>query len=64
MRAGVTGMSGGLTLFYQSQVHIKSGKVRSAEVVARWQHPERGLLGPGAFIAVAEKDGLIDTLTF
>jgi EAL domain-containing protein (putative c-di-GMP-specific phosphodiesterase class I) len=65
LRAGLTGMStGGLTLFYQPKVHIQSGAIHSAEAVARWQHPERGLLGPGAFIPVAEKDGLIDTLTF
>ncbi len=64
LRAGLTGMSSGLTLFYQPKVHIKSGDIRSLEAVARWQHPERGLLGPGAFIPVAEKDGLIDTLTF
>jgi CheY-like chemotaxis protein len=38
LRAGITGMSsGGLDLFYQPKVHIRSGEIRSAEVVARWQ---------------------------
>ncbi len=65
LRAGVTGMSPeALTLFYQPKVHIASGEIRSVEAVARWQHRERGLLGPAAFIPVAEKDGLIDALTF
>lgn len=65
LQSGLTGMEvGELTLFYQPKVHMQSGKIRSVEALARWHHAERGLLGPGAFIPVAEKEGLIDALTF
>jgi EAL domain-containing protein (putative c-di-GMP-specific phosphodiesterase class I)/AmiR/NasT family two-component response regulator len=65
LQSGLTGMEiGELVLFYQPKVHMKSGEIRGVEALARWHHAERGLLGPGAFIPVAEKEGLIDALTF
>jgi EAL domain-containing protein (putative c-di-GMP-specific phosphodiesterase class I) len=66
LQNGLTGLEevGELTLFYQPKVHMQSGEIRSVEALARWHHAERGLLGPGAFIPVAEKEGLIDALTF
>ena len=48
-----------LTLHYQPKVDLASGLVCGAEALLRWQHPQRGLLGPGAFIEVAEESGLI-----
>jgi len=45
-------------LFYQPQVDA-IGQVFGYEVLVRWQHPVRGLIGPGGFIAVAESCGLI-----
>lgn len=45
-------------LFYQSQ-NTPSGKIVSAEVLIRWQHPEAGLIFPGNFIPLAEQTGLI-----
>ncbi len=45
-------------LHYQIQVD-DSGKLIGAEALVRWQHPRRGLLAPRAFIAVAERTGLI-----
>jgi diguanylate cyclase len=45
---------------YQPRVRPIDRVVTSAEALIRWQHPERGLLGPGAFIAMAEASGLID----
>ncbi|MGP0172311.1 putative bifunctional diguanylate cyclase/phosphodiesterase [Pseudomonas sp. NCHU5208] len=45
-------------LHYQPQVN-HAGRVIGAEALIRWQHPQRGLLGPGEFIDHAEKTGLI-----
>ncbi|MEW6283089.1 MAG: EAL domain-containing protein, partial [Candidatus Eremiobacterota bacterium] len=44
------------------QFHMASGRLVGFEALARWQHPERGLLGPAQFIAVAEEAGLIGDL--
>jgi diguanylate cyclase (GGDEF)-like protein/PAS domain S-box-containing protein len=46
-------------VYYQPIVALESGRVTGFEALARWQHPELGLLLPGAFMAVAEDTGLI-----
>jgi diguanylate cyclase (GGDEF)-like protein len=46
-------------LFYQPKVDIHSGKIVGAEALIRWNHPTRGLIGPGAFIEVVEERGLV-----
>jgi diguanylate cyclase (GGDEF)-like protein len=48
-----------LVLFYQPKVDIKGGHVTGAEALLRWRHPERGLLAPSEFIALADETGLI-----
>jgi diguanylate cyclase len=48
-----------LVLHYQPQVELKLDQVVAAEALVRWNHPERGLLGPGHFIPVAEQSDLI-----
>jgi diguanylate cyclase (GGDEF)-like protein/PAS domain S-box-containing protein len=48
-----------LLLHYQPRIDIPSGKMVGVEALIRWQHPRRGLLGPGKFIEIAEDSGLI-----
>ena len=50
-------------LYYQPKLHLTSGLMTRAEVLIRWNHPNRGLLPPGAFIPVAERTGLIKPMT-
>jgi diguanylate cyclase len=52
-----------LVLHYQPKADLGSGRVGSVEALVRWQHPEHGLLGPGEFILLAERTGLIHPLT-
>jgi EAL domain-containing protein (putative c-di-GMP-specific phosphodiesterase class I) len=51
-----------LELFYQPKIDARTGKVTAAEALLRWKHPQRGMIGPAAFIPVAERFGLIGTL--
>jgi predicted signal transduction protein with EAL and GGDEF domain len=53
-----------LLLHYQPQVELGLGRPVAAEGLVRWQHPQRGLLGPFEFIEVAERTGLIKDLTY
>lgn len=53
---------GELELHYQPKVSA-SRDVTSAEALVRWRHPERGLLGPGAFLELAERNGLMQRMT-
>ncbi len=56
-------ISGGqLRLHLQPVVDPQDGRITGAEALVRWQHPQRGLLGPDAFIGVAEESGQIAEL--
>ncbi len=46
-------------LHYQPKVNMRSGEIIGAEALIRWQHPERGLLSPAAFLPVIENHPLI-----
>ena len=50
---------GELRLVYQPLVELASGRVVSCEALLRWQHPQRGLVVPNAFIPLAEETGII-----
>ncbi|SON54386.1 Bacteriophytochrome cph2 [Hartmannibacter diazotrophicus] len=46
-------------LFYQARCNALTNEIVGAEALIRWQHPTRGLLGPGDFIPVCEETSLI-----
>ncbi|AVL52132.1 diguanylate cyclase [Roseobacter denitrificans] len=45
--------------YFQPQVYTETGEIYGCEVLARWRHPERGIVPPATFIAAAEEAGMI-----
>ena len=48
-----------LCLYYQPKVNMRTGVVVGMEALLRWQHPQRGILSPDAFLPVIEQTDLI-----
>ena len=55
--------TGQLSLHYQPKADLRTGAVSGVEALVRWQHPERGLLGPSHFLPLVEQSGLTRALT-
>lgn len=53
--------AGEFIIYLQSQAGVH-GQLEGAEALVRWQHPQRGLLGPGVFIEIAEHSELIELM--
>lgn len=55
--------NGELEVHFQGQYRIADGTLTGAEALVRWEHPQRGAIPPGDFVALAESCGLIEKLT-
>lgn len=61
----IQGLDGdALQLVYHPKVDIRNSAITGVEVLARWMHKERGLLGPNTFIPLAEDNGFTDGLAY
>jgi diguanylate cyclase (GGDEF)-like protein len=61
LRNGIA--AGQIVLHYQPKIRMSDNRVVGVEALARWNHPERGLITPDNFIPLAEHTGLIRPLT-
>ena len=57
LRRGIP--AGEIEPWFQPVVDAKDGRIVGVEVLARWRHPQQGLLAPAAFVPMAEELGLI-----
>lgn len=62
MRLGIE--SGEFVPYFQPIYDLHAGELRGFEVLARWNHPKRGLIGPSEFMELAEATGMIAELSF
>lgn len=51
-----------LVVYYQPQVDLETNEIRGLEALLRWNLPDQGMIGPGVFIPLAEKTGLIQPI--
>ncbi len=51
-----------IVLEYQPQMDLGTGRIVGLEALARWRHPDLGLLWPGAFMPLAEETGLVNPI--
>jgi EAL domain-containing protein (putative c-di-GMP-specific phosphodiesterase class I)/CHASE2 domain-containing sensor protein len=55
--------NGQVWVAYQPQLDLRSHRIRGAEALARWTHPEKGPISPAEFITAAEQNDRIEKLT-
>ncbi|MGB5485749.1 putative bifunctional diguanylate cyclase/phosphodiesterase [Parasphingorhabdus sp.] len=60
--AGAMGR-GEIVIAFQPQLRVATGQLTGAEALARWEHPEYGLLGASTLFAVAERAGVMESLS-
>ena len=53
---------GQFTVYYQPKYHLKKGCIAGAEALVRWLHPQWGVMSPGEFIPLFERNGFIPRL--
>ncbi len=53
----------GIFPVFQPQLDLRTGKITSAEILVRWQHPRLGFIPPNVFIPLLENSGLIEQVT-
>jgi EAL domain-containing protein (putative c-di-GMP-specific phosphodiesterase class I)/ActR/RegA family two-component response regulator len=64
LRDGIEGSQDDeVKLVFQPKIEVATGRIVGVETLARWWNKDRGILGPGAFIPLAEEKQLIDDLT-
>ncbi len=61
MREGIP--LGQFVPFYEQQIDLCTGKLHGFEMLARWEHPTRGIIPPDIFIPIAEESGMIADLS-
>ncbi len=61
LRTGIP--EGEFVPYFEQQIDLTSGSLHGFEMLARWKHPERGLVPPDEFISIAEDCGLISDLS-
>ncbi len=54
---------GEIVLYFQPKAELATGRIVGVEALARWEHPQLGLIGPSEFVPIAEQTGLISPLT-
>jgi diguanylate cyclase (GGDEF)-like protein len=51
-------------LYYQPRINLDSGQITGAEALIRWNHPAHGLVMPGDFIPISERNGMIGSIGY
>ena len=56
--------NGEMQVWYQAKVDMRTGAITGSEALVRWNHPSRGMLLPGSFIPMFERNGLVTSIDF